>query len=304
MITQYVWIPSNQNEKASFVSNSLLESIKAVATSSTYGVENLPRGRVMFVGIRSENRAFIDETSLYRTVNNANLTDVGFEAFLYTNNFNHYVNYVRFPSKGYLVNIPIPESLLNQGYVWFHINTLSIRNEFSDTISVVENLSTSLYNRARLRDVFNTVEDGHVTTQSVHLIPDEIPASLRFIEQSGSQWHKAVSLNKPAKLFLTMKLANDSSMSALTDPISLRYLAITYTTLLHKDMSHNDAMNEIKNLKTDFENNSITDRQVKYINYYNTLLTNHRQDFFFIGNLHWIATEDIHTVSPTDILFL
>lgn len=304
MIAQYVWIPSNQNEKPSFVSNSLLDSIKAIATTNSYGVNNLPRGRVMFVGIRSENRAFIDETSLFRAVNNVNLTDIGFEAFLHTNNFTHYVSYVRFPSKGYLVNIPIPESLLNQGYVWLHVNTLSIRNEFCDTLSVVENLSTSLYNRARMRDVFNTVEDGHVTTQSVHLIPDEIPNSLRYIEQSGSQWHKAVSLHRQVKSFLSMKLSNNLNMSALTDPLTLRYLAIAYTTLLYKGLSHTDAMNEMKNLKAAFENNSTLDKEVHYKNYYNTLLTNHRQDFNFVGSLHWINTENIQTITNTNVLVL
>ena len=304
MISQYVWIPSNQNQKPAFVSNSLLESIKAVASTNSYGVENLPRGRVMFVGVLSENRAFIDETSLFKTVNNANLTEIGFEAFLRNNNFNHYVNHVRFPSKGYIVNIPIPESLLNQGYVWIHVNTLSIRNEFNDTISVVENLSTSIYNRSRTRDVYNTVEDGHVTTQSVHLIPDEIPNSLRYIEQSGSQWHKVVPLHRPAKFYLSMKLANAMNMSALTDPHTLRYLAVAYTTLLHKGLSHNEAITKIKDLKAAFENYSNIDKQTKYQNYYNTLLTNHRDSFEFIGNLNWLNTEVIHAAAPADVLVL
>jgi hypothetical protein len=304
MIPQYVWIPSNQNEKPAFISNSLLDSIKAVATNDAYGLNNLPRGRVMFVGIRSENRAFIDESSLFNAVNNPNLTDIGFEAFLNANNFNNYVSFVRFPSKGCLVNIPIPESLLNQGYVWVHVNTLSIRSEFCDTVSIVDNLSTSLYNRARLRDSFTTVEDGHITTQSVHLITDEIPDTLRYIEQSGSQWHKAVLLNHPVNSVVSMKIANNLNFSALTDICTLRYLAIVYTTLLHKGVSHNQAISSLKNVKADFETYSFAEKHLRYTNYYNSLLTENRQDFTFIGSLHWLHTEDIHTVNQNDILIL
>jgi len=305
MLAHYVWIPSNQNEKPAFVSNSLLDSIKAVASTEMYSLNNLPRGRVMFVGPLLQDRVFIDETTLFNTVNNSNLTAMGLEGFLRNHGFDHYISHVRFPSKGYLVHMPIPSNAVNQNFLWFHVNTMSIRNAFSDTISLVDNLSTSIYNRSRTRDTFTIVEDGHVTSQTVNLIVDEIPSSLRYIEQSGSQWHKAVLLNGHSnKQHLSMRLADYKIMSALTDPVTLRYLAMNYTTFLLKGHNHNEAITNVTNLKDEFEEDSATNRQTRYTNLYNSLLKNHRNSFEFIGFLHFVNTEEIHVTSGTNVLVL
>lgn len=303
MVPQYVWIPSNQNEKAAFTSNSLLEAIKAVAVTGSYNRNNIPRGRVMFVGSQ-DNRIFIDETSLYNAVNNDNLTEEGLSAFIHSNGFNTYIKYIRFPSRGYLLEIP--QYLPNQNYVWLHVNANSIRDDFSDTVSYVENLSTSIYNRSRMNHPYNVVEDGQVTMQSVHLIVDEIPVSLRYIEQSGNQWHKAVPLHNKntVNTFMTMKMVNNTTLAATTTPLTLRYLALIHTTNLYKNMSENESKTTLVALKKTFENLSEDTQKTTYTDLYTNVLKSHRSSFELIGQLNWINSEPILECEANDVLIL
>jgi hypothetical protein len=303
MVPQYVWIPSNQNEKAAFTSNSLLEAIKAVAVTGSYNRNNIPRGRVMFVGSQ-ENRIFIDETSLCNAVNNDNLTEQGLSAFIHSHGFTTHIKYIRFPSRGYLLEIPY--YLPNQNSVWLHVNANSIRDDFSDTVSYVENLSTSLYNRSRMNHPYNVVEDGQITMQSVHLIEDEIPESLRYIEQSGNQWHKATPLHNKQKVntFITMKMVNNTTLAATTTPLTLRYLALIHTANLYKNMSENESKTTLVALKKTFENLSEDTQKTTYETLYNNVLNSHRSSFELIGWLNWTNTEPILEYSTNDVLIL
>ena len=302
MVPQYVWIPSNQNEKAAFTSNSLLEAIKAVAVTRSYNRNNIPRGRVMFVGSQ-ENRIFIDETSLCNTVNNDNLTEQGLSAFIHSHGITTHIKYIRFPTRGYLLEIPY--YLPNQNSVWLHVNANSIRDDFSDTVSYVENLSTSLYNRSRMNHPYNVVEDGQITMQSVHLIVDEIPSSLRYIEQSGNQWHKATLLpNKKVGKFFAMKMVNNTTLAATTTPLTLRYLALIHTVNLHKNMSENESKVTLVALKKTFENLSEDTQKNTYETLYTNVLNKHRVSFDLIGQLNWIHTEPVLEYSTNDVLIL
>jgi hypothetical protein len=305
MYQQFVWIPSNLNEKPAFVSNSLLEGLKMVATANSFGLNNLPRGRVMFTGRDLSNRTFIDETTLYKTVNNNNLTDEGFDAFLRVQGFNSSVVSARFPTMGTLVEMHISNNL--QGApVWIHVNTSSVRDEFCDTVSIVDNLSTSLYNHARMNHEFNVADDGCVTTQSVHLIVDEIPQSLRYIEQSGRQWHKAIWLNADptTQTFVTMKLHDGKTLSAQTTSTILRTLALKYALNLHGNCSDEENTNNLKDLKNMFSAFSEDKQQTEYINLYDQWLNDHRNNFELIGSLNWVNTEPIVACSSNDVLVI
>jgi hypothetical protein len=305
MFPQYVWIPSNVNEVPAFVSNSLLEGLKIVATAGSFGLNNLPRGRVMFTGRDFNNRTFIDETNLHKTVNNNNLTEEGFEAFLRLQGFISSVVSVRFPSMGTLVEMHILNHLYSAP-VWIHVNTTSVRDEFCDTVSIVDNLSTSLYNRARMNHTFNVVEDGHVDTQSVHLIVDEILESLRYIEQSGRQWHKATWLNAEAVVpsFVTMRLHDGKTLSAQTSPTILRALALKYTLNVNRDCSEEENTTNLKDLKNMFNTFSNDKQQTEYNNLYTQWLNEYRDNFDLIGSLNWVNTESIVACSSNDVLII
>jgi hypothetical protein len=302
MVPQYVWIPSNQNEKAAFTSNSLLEAIKATAVTGSYNRNNIPRGRVMFAGPH-ENRTFIDETSLHNAVNNDNLTDEGLSAFIRSQGFNTHISYIRFPMRGYLLEIP--QNLWNKNYVWLHVNTGSIRNDFSDTVSYVDDLSTSLYNRSRINHPYNVVEDGKITVESVHLIENEIPSSLRYIEQSGNQWHKAVPLHQPkkARTHLMMRIFN-STLAASTTPLTLRYLALNHTENLHRNISANESIAALVELRKNFEAHSEETQMTLYTQYYNNLLSSYRNTFLVIGWFNWVNTEPIVECSENDVILV
>lgn len=302
MVPQYVWIPSNQNEKAAFTSNSLLEAIKATAVTGSYNRNNIPRGRVMFAGPH-ENRTFIDETSLHNAVNNDNLTDEGLSAFIRSQGFNTHISYIRFPMRGYLLEIP--QNLWNKNSVWLHINTGSIRNDFFDTVSYVDDLSTSLYNRSRMNHPYNVVEDGKITVESVHLIENEIPSSLRYIEQSGNQWHKAVPLHQPkkARTHLMMRIFN-STLAASTTPLTLRYLALNHTENLHRNIPANESIAALVELRKNFEAHSEETQMSLYTQYYNNLLSSYRNTFLVIGWFNWVNTEPIVECSENDIILV
>ena len=305
MYPQYVWIPSNLNEKPAFVSNSLLEGLKMVTTANSFGLNNLPRGRIMFTGRDLSNRTFIDETILYKTVNNNNLTDEGFDAFLRLQGFNSSVVSARFPTMGTLVEMYIPNHL-QLAPVWIHVNAGSVRDEFCDTVSIVDNLSTSLYNRARMNHEFTVADDGHVTTQSVHLIVDEIPESLRYIEQSGRQWHKATWLNAQpvTQPFVTMRLHDGKTLSAQTTPTILRALALKYALNVDRDCSEDENTTNLKDLKNMFSVFSDNKQQTEYNNLYNQWLNDHRDNFELIGCLNWVNTETIVSCSSNDVLII
>ena len=302
MVPQYVWIPSNQNEKAAFTSNSLLEAIKAVAVTGSYTRNNIPRGRVMFAGPQG-NRIFIDETSLHNAVNNVNLTEEGLSAFIYSRGFNTHISYIRFPLRGYLLENP--QNLWNQNPLWLHVNTGSIRDDFLDTVSFVTNLGTSIYNCSRMNDPYNVVEDGKITMESVHLIENEIPSSLRYIEQSGNQWHKAVPLHLPnkARTHLMMKVFNNT-LVASTTPLTLRYLALHHTENLHKNISAKESIEALVELRKNFENHSEETQTILYTQYYNHLLSTYRGLFLVIGWFNWINTEPIVECSENDVILV
>lgn len=293
MSPNYVWIPSNQNEKSAFMKKSLLEAIKAIAVADSYHKESLPKGRVMFVD-NYENRIFIDEKTLFDTVNNSNLTEIGLEKFLYSKKVNSHISYIRFPMRGHLLEIL--HELPNQDTLWFHVNTSSVRDDFSHTVSYVEdeNLSTSLYNCSRMNHVYNVIEDGSTTAEEVHLICDEIPTSLRYIEQSGNQWHKADNRSSNKK-YLMMKMLNNKILSAFTTPLTMRYLAL---------VSISDIQQPINELKVTFENLSMNEQKMIYTNLYSILLDNHRADFEFIGKIHWIHTENIVECSENNVIII
>jgi hypothetical protein len=306
MYPQFVWIPSNVNEKPAFVSLSLLEGIKAVVSTNSFGKNNLPRGRVMFTGRNNENRTFIDENILHNTVNNNNLTDEGLEAFLRANGFNDTVLSIRFPAVGTLVEMHIPNNLHNAP-VWIQVNTASVRDEFCDTVTIVDNLSTSLYNRACMNHPFTVADGGHVTTQSVHLIVDEIPESLRYIEQSGRQWHKATWLykkNQKTQEFNTMRLHDGKTLSAQTTGTVLRALALKYAVNLYKNFSEEENITDLKKLEKMLSGLSEEKQNNEYNNLYNEWMYGNRENFELIGCLNWNHTESIASCSSNDVLLI
>jgi lysine/ornithine N-monooxygenase len=152
---------------------------------------------------------------------------------------------------------------------------------------------------------YNVVEDGQITIQSVHLIENEIPESLRYIEQSGNQWHKATALHKQkVNTFITMKMVNNTTLAATTTPLTLRYLALIHTANLYKNMSENESKTTLLALKKTFENLSEDTQKTTYETLYNNVLNSHRSSFELIGQLNWTNTEPIFKHSANDVLIL
>jgi hypothetical protein len=145
-----------------------------------------------------------------------------------------------------------------------------------------------------MNHVYNVIEDGSTTVEEVHLICDEIPTSLRYIEQSGNQWHKADNRSSNKK-YLMMKMLNNKILSAFTTPLTMRYLAL---------VSISDIQQPINELKVTFENLSMNEQKMIYTNLYSILLDNHRADFEFIGKIHWIHTEHIVECSENNVIVI
>jgi hypothetical protein len=153
---------------------------------------------------------------------------------------------------------------------------------------------------------FTVAEDGHVTTQSIHLIVDEIPESLRYIEQSGRQWHKAIWVNTTpvSQTFVTMRLHDGKILSAQTNSTILRILALKYAINLNRNCSDEENTTNLKNLKSMFSVFSEEKQQTEYNILYNQWLNDHRDNFELIGRLNWVNTESIVSCSSNDIVVI
>ena len=183
---QFVWVPESSNDALAYYSTELLEVLQKVMKPNHFEHNSFPSGRLFFSG---NNPTYIDESLVYKTINNKNLTDHGFWSFLQSYNANNF-NSIRFPGRGYIVckswNTHFPE--------WILYNRSTLRVSPNEMISYVPNLAQSLQNNSNPNSLYNVTETGSVMPEMVHLIPDEIPNSIEVIRQGDLYWHRLHSI--------------------------------------------------------------------------------------------------------------
>jgi hypothetical protein len=183
---QFVWVPESSNDVLAYSSNELIEVLRQVIKPSHFEHNSFPSGRLFFAGT---SPTYIDESLLYKTVNNMNLTEKGLWSFLMnysTNNFDS----IRFPGRGYIVR----KSWSTNFPEWILYNRSTLRVSPNEMISFIPNLEYSLNNNSNSNALYNVTETGSVMPEMVHLIPDEIPKSIEVIRQGDLYWHRVHSV--------------------------------------------------------------------------------------------------------------
>jgi hypothetical protein len=183
---QYVWVPESGNDALAYSSSELIEVLRIVIKPNSFEHNSFPSGRLFFSG---DNPTYIDESLVYKTINNKNLTDLGFWSFLKIHNA-HYFDSIRFPGRGYIVC----KSWTTHFPEWILYNRSTLRVSPNEMISYVPNLAQSLQNNSNPNALYNITETGSVLPEMVHLIPDEIPNSIEVIRQGDLYWHRLHSI--------------------------------------------------------------------------------------------------------------
>ena len=183
---QYVWVPESSNDVLAYSSSELIEVLRIIMKPNSFEHNSFPSGRLFFAG---DNPTYIDESLVYKTINNKNLTEIGFWSFLKNYNAFHFDS-IRFPGRGYIVckswSTHFPE--------WILYNRSTLRVSPNEMISYVPNLVQSLQNNSNPNALYNVTETGSVMPEMVHLIPDEIPNSIEVIRQGDLYWHRLHSV--------------------------------------------------------------------------------------------------------------
>jgi len=183
---QYVWVPESSNDALAYSSSELIEVLRIVIKPNSFEHNSFPSGRLFFSG---DNPTYIDESLVYKTINNKNLTDLGFWSFLKIHNA-HYFDSIRFPGRGYIVC----KSWTTHFPEWILYNRSTLRVSPNEMISYVPNLAQSLQNNSNPNALYNITETGSVLPEMVHLISDEIPNSIEVIRQGDLYWHRLHSI--------------------------------------------------------------------------------------------------------------
>ena len=183
---QFVWVPESSNDVLAYSSNELIEVLRQVIKPSHFEHNSFPSGRLYFAG---NSPTYIDESLLYKTVNNMNLTEKGLWSFLMNYSANNFDS-IRFPGRGYIVR----KSWSTNFPEWILYNRSTLRVSPNEMISFIPDLEYSLNNNSNPNALYNVTETGSVMPEMVHLIPDEIPKSIEVIRQGDLYWHRVHSV--------------------------------------------------------------------------------------------------------------
>lgn len=183
---QFVWVPESSNDVLAYSSNELIEVLRQVIKPSHFEHNSFPSGRLFFAGT---SPTYIDESLLYKTVNNMNLTEKGLWSFLMNYSANNFDS-IRFPGRGYIVR----KSWSTNFPEWILYNRSTLRVSPNEMISFIPDLEYSLNNNSNPNALYNVTETGSVMPEMVHLIPDEIPKSIEVIRQGDLYWHRVHSV--------------------------------------------------------------------------------------------------------------
>jgi hypothetical protein len=183
---QFVWVPESSNDVLAYSSNELIEVLRQVIKPSHFEHNSFPSGRLFFAGT---SPTYIDESLLYKTVNNMNLTEKGLWSFLMNYSANNFDS-IRFPGRGYIVR----KSWSTNFPEWILYNRSTLRVSPNEMISFIPDLEYSVNNNSNPNALYNVTETGSVMPEMVHLIPDEIPKSIEVIRQGDLYWHRVHSV--------------------------------------------------------------------------------------------------------------
>ena len=328
---QFVWVPESSNDALVYSSSELLEVLRKVMKPNHYEHNSFPSGRLFFAG---NTPTYIDESLVYKTINNKNLTEHGFWSFLQTYTAN-YFDSIRFPGRGYIVrkswSADYPE--------WILYNRTTLRASPNEMISYVPDLAYSLQNNSNPNALYNVTESGSVMPEMVHLIPDEVPNSIEVIRQGDLYWHRLHSIyddmpelisiaptRAPApspgpahpptlssppparqpsmqRSLLSVELPDNKSLMVNTTSTTLaRFLAIEYviSSCLFPLASSTVRLKDINDRRLYLETLSEENLKFQYTNYMNSARILYRNFYDLTGRMQFVENSRIIALSDND----
>ena len=326
---QYVWVPESSNDVLAYSSSELIEVLRIVMKPNSFEHNSFPSGRLFFAG---DNPTYIDESLVYKTINNKNLTEIGFWSFL--KNYNaFYFDSIRFPGRGYIVckswSTHFPE--------WILYNRSTLRVSPNEMISYVPNLVQSLQNNSNPNALYNVTETGSVMPEMVHLIPDEIPNSIEVIRQGDLYWHRLHSVfddmpplidmppapaptPAPAPPPVTRKRSrsvlhnllsvelpdNKSLIVSTTSSLIAKFLAIEYviSSSIFPLISSTDRLKATNDKRLYLETLSEENLRIQYTNYMNSARILYRNFYDLTGRIQFVENSRIVQLDDNDSMVL
>ena len=326
---QYVWVPESSNDVLAYSSSELIEVLRIVMKPNSFEHNSFPSGRLFFAG---DNPTYIDESLVYKTINNKNLTEIGFWSFL--KNYNaFYFDSIRFPGRGYIVckswSTHFPE--------WILYNRSTLRVSPNEMISYVPNLVQSLQNNSNPNALYNVTDTGSVMPEMVHLIPDEIPNSIEVIRQGDLYWHRLHSVfddmpplidmppapaptPAPAPPPVTRKRSrsvlhnllsvelpdNKSLIVSTTSSLIAKFLAIEYviSSSIFPLISSTDRLKATNDKRLYLETLSEENLRIQYTNYMNSARILYRNFYDLTGRIQFVENSRIVQLDDNDSMVL
>jgi hypothetical protein len=324
---QFVWVPDSSNDALAYSSSELLEVLRIVMKPNRFEHNSFPSGRLFFAG---NNPTYIDESLVYKTIHNKNLTEHGFWSFLQTYTAN-YFDSIRFPGRGYIVrkswSADYPE--------WILYNRSTLRISPNEMITSVSNLADSLRNNSNPNALYNVTESGSVMPEMVHLIPDEIPNSIEVIRQGDLYWNRLHSIyddmpplidmppapaptpaptpqlvdppvtrkQSTLRSLLSIELPDYKSLMVNTTSTTLaRFLAIEYviSSCLFPLASSTVRLKDINDRRLYLETLSEENLKFQYTNYMNSARILYRNFYDLTGRIQFVENSRIVALSDND----
>lgn len=336
---QFVWVPESSNDALAYYSTELLEVLRKVMKPNHYEHNSFPSGRLFFAG---NTPTYIDESLVYKTINNKNLTEHGFWSFLQSHDANYYFDSIRFPGRGYIVR-----KFWNTDFTgWILYNRTTLRASPNEMITSVSNLADSLRNNSNPNALYNVTESGSVMPEMVHLIPDEVPNSIEVIRQGDLYWHRLHSiyddmpelisiaptrapapspipahppaLSSPPPVtrkqsrsivhtLLSVELPDNKSLMVNTISTTIaRFLAIEYviSSCLFPLASSTVRLKEINDRRLYLETLSEENLKFQYTNYMNSARILYRNFYDLTGRMQFVENSRIIALSDNDSMVI
>ena len=332
---QFMWVPESSNDVLAYSSNELIEVLRQVIKPSHFEHNSFPSGRLYFAG---NSPTYIDESLLYKTVNNMNLTEKGLWSFLMNYSANNFDS-IRFPGRGYIVR----KSWSTNFPEWILYNRSTLRVSPNEMISFIPDLEYSLNNNSNPNALYNVTETGSVMPEMVHLIPDEIPKSIEVIRQGDLYWHRVHSVYDdmpplidmppapaptpapaPASSVLGMQAPrlvaqsvlhnllsvelpdNKSIIVSTTSSLIAKFLAIEYviSSSLFPLISSTDRLKASNDKRLYLETLSEENLKIQYTNYMNSARILYRNFYDLTGRIQFVENSRIIPLDNNDNMVL
>lgn len=322
---QFVWVPESSNDVLAYSSNELIEVLRQVIKPSHFEHNSFPSGRLYFAG---NSPTYIDESLLYKTVNNMNLTEKGLWSFLMNYAANNFDS-IRFPGRGYIVR----KSWSTNFPEWILYNRSTLRVSPNEMISFIPDLEYSLNNNSNPNALYNVTETGSVMPEMVHLIPDEIPKSIEVIRQGDLYWHRVHSVyddmpplidmppapaSTPAPAprlvarsvlhnLLSVELPdNKSIIVSTTSSLIAKFLAIEYviSSSLFPLISSTDRLKATNDKRLYLETLSEENIKIQYTNYMNSARILYRNFYDLTGRIQFVENSRIVQLDDNNSMVL